>query len=159
VVSIHLPALRERKEDLPELMEYFLHRYSQTFNKNVPALSKTTLKLLQNYHWPGNVRELENVIKKIVLLENEALALSELLQTDSKPTWNHPKQDPHVSPKISLKNVGKLAAREAERQLILQTLMETRWNRKKVAEQLDISYKALLYKIKQNNISRKNSLL
>jgi transcriptional regulator with PAS, ATPase and Fis domain len=159
VVSIHMPALRERKDDIPELMDFFLQKYAASFNKRVPSVSKATLKSLISYTWPGNIRELENLAKKFVILENESLALTELVDPGvmAMPKPFAP-GDPS-NPRVSLKNVGRMAAREAERKLILGTLMETRWNRRKAAELLDISYKALLYKIKQNNIIRKISHL
>jgi two-component system response regulator AtoC len=155
VVSIQLPPLRERKEDLPELIDYFLSHYSLTFNKKMPSLSKVMMSSLLAHHWPGNVRELENVIKKIVVLENETLALAEINSVEDYSSLTVPLKVEKNAMRISLKTAGKIAAREAERELILGTLSETRWNRKKTAELLDISYKALLYKIKQNNISRK----
>jgi two-component system response regulator AtoC len=160
VVSISLPPLRERKEDLPELIDFFLNKFSATFNKPSPALTKTTLVSLQNYYWPGNVRELENVIKKIIVLENVTLALSDLYSSNSQPHKVASKvADPGSPPHLSLKNVGKLAAREAERELIMGTLLETHWNRRRAAELLDISYKALLYKIKQNKINKKRGII
>ncbi len=103
---------------------------------------------LLTHHWPGNVRELENVIKKIVVLENETLALAEINGTETFTPGNHYQRNDNKSSKISLKTVGKMAAREAERKLILETLAETRWNRRRTAELLEISYKALLYKIR-----------
>jgi two-component system response regulator AtoC len=155
VVSIHLPPLRERKEDLPELIDYFLNHYSKSFNKKLPALSRFMLSALMTHHWPGNVRELENVIKKIVVLENETLALAEINGPEVYPLPNIPSRSETHPPRTSLKAAGKIAAREAERKLILETLATTRWNRRRTAELLEISYKALLYKIRQNSISRK----
>ena len=78
VVGIHLPPLRERKEDLPELIDHFVNKYSSLYKKKNIPLSKTAMNSLVSYHWPGNVRELENVIKKMIILENESLAISEL---------------------------------------------------------------------------------
>ncbi len=155
VVSIQLVPLRERKDDLPELIDHFLSHYSRTFNKKMPSLSRVMMSSLLTHHWPGNVRELENVIKKIVVLENETLALAEMNGTEAYSPLNIPLKSEKNATKISLKAVGKMAAREAERKLILETLAETHWNRRRTAEILEISYKALLYKIKQNSISRK----
>jgi two-component system, NtrC family, response regulator AtoC len=159
VVSIHLPPLRERKEDVLELCEYFLRKYSSIFEKKYPILSKTGINSLLSYDWPGNVRELENIVKKIVVLENEEFALKDFglgseLSANSSVNGTSPTQG-----RISLKKAGKMAAQEAEKDLILGTLMETRWNRKKAAALLDISYKALLYKIKQTGISKKRVLI
>jgi two-component system, NtrC family, response regulator AtoC len=153
VVSIHLPPLRERKEDILELAECFLKKYSCLFEKTVSPLSQAAVNSLLSYHWPGNVRELENIIKKVVVLENEELATRDLTSL-SRPLANEHVQNLRNG-RPSLKKVGKLAAQEAEKELIMDTLLETRWNRKKAAELLDISYKALLYKIKQSGLCKR----
>jgi two-component system, NtrC family, response regulator AtoC len=154
VVSIHLPPLRERMEDLFELADFFLRKYADIFDKKYVPLTKSTLSVFHSYHWPGNVRELENIIKKIVVLENQESALRDIGMVSA----SNPIEDSNTSgqtQRFSLKKVGKLAAQEAEKQLILDTLLQTRWNRKKAADLLDISYKALLYKIKQSGISKR----
>ncbi len=155
VVSLHLPPLRERPEDILDLAEYFLGRYSALFGKKSTSLSNATLNSLVSYSWPGNVRELENVIKKIVVLESEEFALRDISSSSRRGTLDLASQEIPANGKISLKKAGKLAAQEAEKQIILGTLVETRWNRKKAAELLDISYKALLYKIKQTGLVKK----
>jgi two-component system response regulator AtoC len=155
VVSIHLPPLRERKEDILDLAEHFLAKYSTLFDKSVAALSRSTADAFVSYDWPGNVRELENMVKKIVVLQNEDVAVRELgISTAAGERVEQP-EIRGTGGRLSLKKVGKLAAHEAEKQLIMKTLLETRWNRKKAAELLDISYKALLYKIKQNGLSKR----
>lgn len=155
VVSIHLPPLRERKEDISELADYFLRKYSSIFDKKYQSLSPSTLNALFAYNWPGNVRELENLIKKIVVFENEEYALQSLDPGMINPTTSVSVVEAGANGRVSLKKIGKLAAQEAEKQLILKTLLETRWNRKKAADLLEISYKALLYKIKQAGLSKK----
>ena len=155
VVSIHLPPLRERKEDIAELADYFLRKYSSIFDKRYQPLSKPTTNALFAYSWPGNVRELENLIKKIVVFENEEYALQNLDPGMNSPAGRVGSPEAGDQGRVSLKKIGKLAAQEAEKQLILQTLLETRWNRKKAADLLEISYKALLYKIKQAGLSKK----
>jgi two-component system response regulator AtoC len=155
VVSIHLPPLREHKEDVPELVDYFLRRYSSLFEKSRPTLSKMAMNALLSYDWPGNVRELENVIKKIVVLENEEFALRDMGMNSKMAAQNEGSRLPQTNGRISLKKAGKFAAMQAEKELILGTLLETRWNRKKAAVILEISYKALLYKIKQAGLSKK----
>ena len=155
VVSIHLPPLRDRKEDIPELCEHFLAKYATVFDKTQLPLSKAAMNYFMSYDWPGNVRELENVVKKIVVLENEDLAFRDM---GIASTATGPETQPQLSgipERISLKKAGKMAAQEVEKQLILGTLLETRWNRKKAADLLQISYKALLYKIKQSGISKR----
>jgi two-component system, NtrC family, response regulator AtoC len=152
VVSIHLPPLRERMEDLFELADFFLRKYAGIFDKQYVPLAKSTLGVFHSYHWPGNVRELENIIKKIVVLENQESALRDIGMVS---TCTEDGTITAQNQRFSLKKVGKLAAQEAEKQLILDTLLQTRWNRKKAADLLDISYKALLYKIKQSGISKR----
>ena len=154
VVSIHLPPLRERMEDLFELADFFLHKHADIFDKKYVPLTKSTLSVFHSYHWPGNVRELENIIKKIVVLENQESALRDIgIISPSSATETTSASEQNQ--RFSLKKVGKLAAQEAEKQVILDTLLQTRWNRKKAADLLDISYKALLYKIKQSGISKR----
>jgi len=155
VVSIHLPPLRERKEDIAELSDYFLRKYSSIFDKRYQALSTSTQNALFAYNWPGNVRELENLVKKIVVFENEEYALQSLDPGLINTTTSVSVGETGTNGRVSLKKIGKLAAQEAEKQLILKTLLETRWNRKKAADLLEISYKALLYKIKQAGLSKK----
>ena len=143
-VSLRLPPLRERREDIPVLMDFFLGKHSMLLGRPRPAVSSQALRALQEYSWPGNIRELENVIKKIVALGNAEEAVGDL-------GWN-PDDGHHpgiVHETISLKQAAKAASRQAERELILQVLTRVRWNRKRAARDLQISYKALLYKLKQ----------
>jgi two-component system, NtrC family, response regulator AtoC len=144
-VCLRLPPLRERKEDVPQLVEYFLTKHATQLGRARSSVSPATLEVLLNHRWPGNVRELENVVKKIVALGDERLAVAELgngVSTTRMPetvmTHGH-----------SLKAAARAASREAERELILKALTRTRWNRKRAAQELQISYKSLLYKLKQ----------
>jgi two-component system, NtrC family, response regulator AtoC len=143
-VCLRLPPLRRRREDIPLLAGFFLDKYSRLFRRGEMSLSERTLGLLVEYPWPGNIRELENVIKKIVALENEELAVSDL---SARPKFQVPSGS--VMFTRSLKAASRAASQQAERELILQTLTRTHWNRKKAAEALQISYKALLNKLKQ----------
>jgi len=143
-VCLRLPPLRKRKEDIPLLAQFFLNKYSQLFHREKVSLSERTLGLLVHYSWPGNIRELENVIKKIVALENEELAVSDL---SARPTPLAPIGTTLTT--CSLKAAARAASQHAERELILQTLTRTHWNRKRAAEALQISYKSFLYKLKQ----------
>ncbi len=143
-VTLRLPPLRERKEDIPALLECFLAKHSNELKKNAPNLSSDVRELLVSYHWPGNIRELENVAKKIVAVGDPMLALGDLraiLVTVPVTAGN-----PHIS---SLKAAARAASRRTERELILKALEQTHWNRKRAARELQISYKSLLYKIKQ----------
>lgn len=142
-VCLRLPPLRERSEDVLPLAEFFLTKHGALLRRPRPTLSSRTRDALSNYSWPGNIRELENVVKKIVAL-NESLAISELEQSRTIGASAGPPQ-----PTCSLKAASRAASREAERELILKALSRTRWNRKRAAQELQISYKSLLYKLKQ----------
>ena len=203
VVSIALPPLRERREEVPVLADYFLKKYSVQYNRPRVDLSPDTLHLLMEYDWPGNVRELENLIKRTVVLGAEApirkeiahgiavaaqkqssLASRQAVVNARAAVSPHPQssngrgsypafavvggssgEKSHRTPteiacaaaeagNYSLKDISRTAAREAERELIFKMLQRTRWNRKETAEILGISYKALLYKIKENGLDK-----
>lgn len=144
-VCLRLPPLRQRREDVPALAEYFLQKYSALFSRPRPQLAAHTLRILQDHAWPGNVRELENVMRKLVALGDEGIALADL------GNGNGQAEQPggNGSGGLSLKEAARAASRHAERELILKVLGRTRWNRKRAAQELRISYKALLYKLKQ----------
>ena len=143
-VCLRLPPLRERKEDIPSLADFFLSKYAMQFGRTQGSLSARALALFKEYSWPGNIRELENVVKKIVALNDEDLAISELVRTPSGTNVAGVESQTR-----SLKVAARAASREAERELILKALARTRWNRKRAAQELQISYKSLLYKLKQ----------
>jgi two-component system, NtrC family, response regulator AtoC len=143
-VCLRLPPLRERKEDIPSLADFFLSKHAENFGRVQASLSARALALFMEYSWPGNIRELENVVKKIVALNDEDLAISELVRTPNVTATTGVE-----SPTRSLKVAARAASREAERELILKALARTRWNRKRAAQELQISYKSLLYKLKQ----------
>lgn len=156
-VYLRLPPLRDRREDIPALVEFFFKKYASLFERPEPKISDPTMDLLLRHSWPGNIRELENVARKIVALGNETLATHELA-AESAPTGGEPNGDgtkhsenSHAStaPSRSLKEAAREASRQAEKVMILNQLERTRWNRKKTARDLQISYKALLYKLKQ----------
>jgi two-component system response regulator AtoC len=110
-----------------------------------PTLSPRTLQVFLNHSWPGNIRELENVVKKIVVLGDEQLTTADLDAATQEPR----KTDAAARYSYSLKAAARAASREAERELIMKALARTRWNRKRAAQELQISYKSLLYKLKQ----------
>jgi two-component system response regulator AtoC len=142
-VILRLPPLRERKEDIPDLLECFLGKHSNELNKSTPELTREARKLLFAYDWPGNIRELENVARKIVAVGDAGLALGDLSARVAQPV---------VAASVSgssLKVAARAASRRTERELILKALEQTHWNRKRAARDLQISYKSLLYKIKQ----------
>ncbi|MGA2844577.1 MAG: sigma 54-interacting transcriptional regulator [Candidatus Acidiferrales bacterium] len=143
-VCLRLPPLRDRKEDIPLLVESFLTKYAAEFGRPRPSLSPRALRMLLDYSWPGNIRELENAVKKIVALGAENLALPDLV---AEPVETRTEVSETRS--YSLKAAARAASREAEREMILEALARTRWNRKRAAQELQISYKSLLYKLKQ----------
>ena len=143
-VCLRLPPLRDRKEDIPLLVESFLTKYAAEFGRPRPSLSPRALRMLLDYSWPGNIRELENAVKKIVALGAENLALPNLV---AEPIETRIEVSETRS--YSLKAAARAASREAEREMILEALARTRWNRKRAAQELQISYKSLLYKLKQ----------
>jgi len=147
-VCLRLPPLRDRKEDIPLLVESFLTKYAAEFGRPRPSLSPRALRMLLDYSWPGNIRELENAVKKIVALGAENLALPDLV---AEPVETRTEVSETRS--YSLKAAARAASREAEREMILEALARTRWNRKRAAQELQISYKSLLYKLKQIGLS------
>ncbi len=142
-VCLRLPPLRQRKEDIPCLVNFFLAKYAQDFGRPAPILSAATQKLFNEYSWPGNIRELEDAAKAIVALGDESVAMGGLraMLTKSDRFGN--------GEQVSLKQASRAASRQAEKELILRVLNRTRWNRRRAAQELQISYKALLYKLKQ----------
>jgi DNA-binding NtrC family response regulator len=140
---LRLPPLRERKEDIPAFIEYFLTKYAGASNKPVPSLESSTLDMLTSYSWPGNIRELENLALKLVTFGDVRVALDELQSRHSAS--QRLQQNVGVS---SLKVAARAASKQAERELIMQALERTRWNRKRAAQELQISYKSFLYKLK-----------
>jgi two-component system, NtrC family, response regulator AtoC len=142
-VCLRLPPLRQRKEDIPVLMEQFLAKYATEFRRPVPTLSKETRRLFQDYSWPGNLHELEAAARILVALGDEQLAMGGLRALLQKAP------SPRNGKTVSLKAASKAASHEAEKELILKVLTRTRWNRRRAAAELQISYKALLYKLKQ----------
>jgi len=145
VVNMQLPPLRDRIADIPDLTVYFLDYYNKKYNCRAKSLSSELMAILQRYHWPGNIRELQNLVKRYVILGTEDVISSELLTSDQR-SFN---SDIPFDGSMSLKKVTRQAVREIERNVILKVLQANHWNRKKAAEVLDISYRALLYKIRE----------
>lgn len=151
-ICLRLPPLRQRKDDIPYLLSFFLKKYASLFGKLEPVLGQATMDLLRGYSWPGNIRELENLARKIVVLGNEQLAIGDIAEgRTAKMADPVPGPVPEYSRGNgrSLKEVARQASRKAEQEMILQQLERTRWNRKRTARELQISYKSLLNKLKQ----------
>lgn len=150
VVSIELPALRDHRSDVPMLLDHFLQYYQTKFERSLEPLSNSVLRLLEGYHWPGNVRELENLVKRYVVLGKEQAIVEALSVGESANSASPFIVDGHLPLRIQTQR----AIRVLERQIILRALNEHRWNRRKTAQALDISYRALLYKIKDAGLPR-----
>lgn len=153
VVNLHLPPLRERAADIPDLVAYFLEYHNRKYNCRAKPLSAEMMNTLRKYHWPGNVRELENLIKRYVILGNEEVISSDLAPR-SPDFFNA--EIPLDGP-ISLKKLTRQAVRELERKVILRVLQNHHWNRKQAARTLSISYRALLYKIRDAGLPSNRS--
>ena len=148
VLTLELPPLRERREDIPVLVKYFLDNYSRKFNAPVCPLSNELLNQLQEYHWPGNIRELENLIQSYVILDSEE-EIRRAMQNGDQDSLNL--EIPHDGG-IPLKRVVRQAVKQLERKIILRVLEANRWNRKTTARALSISYAALLYKMREAGV-------
>ncbi|RPJ71125.1 MAG: sigma-54-dependent Fis family transcriptional regulator [Acidobacteria bacterium] len=171
VVAVVLPPLRERPEDIRALADHFLRTFPVHCNKARPPIGEDTLRLLTEYEWPGNVRELQNTVRRLVLPGGEAEVRRELQRAIaarvSHPAPRERERPVTPSPPVAaddesaatpvagtLKEIARTAARAAERAAIFKVLQRTRWNRKAAAEFLGISYKALLYKIRENGLDK-----
>ena len=153
VVNLHMPPLRERRGDIEDLVSYFLEYYNRKYNCRARSLSPDLLAVLQKYHWPGNIRELENLVKRYVILGNEEVITNDLVAREQE--YFNP--DINLDGPISLKKLTRQATRELERKVILKVLQANHWNRKQAARALSISYRALLYKIRDAGLPPKRS--
>ena len=193
VIEVTVPPLRERRSEISNLTGFFIDRYARRYNRPVRQLSEVLAGLFQTYDWPGNIRELENMIKRIVILQDESLVVREMTRANrphpayavagvgagsgsvtpssvsrvppTAPAVDEPDLDEELlaaeeataAPATGsrLADVAKSASIKAERALIEETLTAVQWNRRRAAEQLGVSYKTLLNKIKECGISRK----
>ncbi len=140
-VCLRIPPVRQRQEDVPQLISFFLSKYSAAFQRPIPPLSKETRQLFHEHTWPGNLVEIEAAARAIVAVGDETVAMGGLRSMLVRAQ--------NGNGKTSLKEAARAASREAEKELILKVLTRTRWNRRRAAQELQISYKALLYKLKQ----------
>ncbi len=154
VIEIRIPPLRERREEVPGLVDFFLKKFNAQYGRAVDIPSDT-MRVFVDYHWPGNIRELENAVKRVVVLGTARPVHTEIIGNINRgPRVTMPGMPTAAavaSPDapISLKEIARQAAREAERVAIKEVLDRVHWNRAKAARLLQISYKALLYKIVQ----------
>jgi two-component system response regulator AtoC len=164
VVEIHVPSLRERKEETPFLVNYYLEKFQKQYHREV-LLTSEAITLLVEYGWPGNIRELENVIRRLVVLgsaqsaQKEILARlratepSPILPGDQVPAASEPREDPI----LTLREVARRAAREAERKALSEVLERVHWNRAAAARLLKVSYKTILSKIAECGLDPKGT--
>jgi len=185
VIEVTVPPLRERRDEIAHLTTFFMDRYARRYNRAARDLSPELQQLFLTYEWPGNIRELENMIKRIVILQDEHLVVREMTRAarpvpayagagvgagsviaaeepdegdidaaeDAEPQPEEPVAMAPVGSRLA--DVAKSAAIKAERAIIEDTLRQVHWNRRRAAEQLGVSYKTLLNKIKECGISRK----
>jgi len=142
-VSLHVPPLRQCKEDIPALADYYLSRNAAALGLPQPSLSSQTLQVLLEHSWSRNIRELQDVTQNIVKFGEERVAAELGLGPKASPSPSGAAEG------VSLKHFARQASQKAEQELILNALTRTHWNRKRAAQELQISYKALLYKLKR----------
>ena len=145
-VTVNLPPLRQRIADLPILIDYFIDHYARVFHNTPELLSKSAVRLMQNYHWPGNIRQLENLIRSYVLIGSEEALVAEMMPEAPRGGIT---TELDLSEPVSLKTITKKATQDLERQIILKVLQANSWNRQKTAKWLQISYRSLLYKLSE----------
>src|SRR6202521_4676417 len=149
VLSINVPPLRERASEIPLLFRHFLQKYSEKFNKVPMVPSQHLLEAAVRYPWPGNLRELENFVKRYVILEDDEGSFRELLEMSATRQRTSPREEAAPVREQGLKALVRSLKDEAEMEAIADALEKTHWCRKDAAKMLGISYKALLYKIRQ----------
>jgi DNA-binding NtrC family response regulator len=163
--TITLPPLRERQAEIPVLLRHFMTRLAALYSLPAVHLSAALIEACLRYPWPGNLRELENFVKRYLVMGDEAMAMAELRanwrlnQTIKEPAVPiAPRSEPFLTngeaQRSQLTSVLRTLKNETELQAISRALQETRWNRKRAARLLNISYRGLLYKIRQHGITR-----
>jgi two-component system response regulator AtoC len=152
VLSLHIPPLRERTAEIPLLFRHFLVKYSEKYQKRAPDPSKHLLEAALRYPWPGNLRELENFVKRYVILEDDEGSFRELLEMTGQQHRTAPREETPAPKEQGLKALVRGLKDEAEMEAIADALEKTNWCRKDAARMLGISYKALLYKMRQFNL-------
>jgi len=151
VINLSLVPLRERKGDLPELCEHFREKLGKKFGKVAPPLTSGTLRQLEHRNWPGNLRELENWMTRAIILGDERALSAEIARKQLPARSDRPRRPRNGH----LREASRQAASSAARVAILKVLEANRWNRRKTAEQLKMSYRSLLYKLGETSVSRR----
>jgi two-component system response regulator AtoC len=169
VMAVHVPPLRQRREEIPVLVERFLREFASQYGRPAPALSTATRERLLRYSWPGNVRELENTVRRIVVLGGDAFLTDELREDAATPaadatTGPSARADMGVSAAApgsgslvwqegeGLRDIARRAAEAAEGLVLQEVLDRVRWNRLEAARRLRVSYKTLLTKMKLHGL-------
>ncbi len=155
--TMHIPPLRDRKEEIPILLKHSMTRMAERYARAPLPLSPAMLQACHDHSWPGNLRELNNFLKRYLILGDEQLAMTELLPRNDGNGGMHADSSGRPAEGGGLKSLARNAKDEAEAQAITQALEQTNWNRKQAAAMLQISYKALLYKIRQYGIAEARS--
>ena len=153
VINILVPPLRERPEEIAGLVDYFVRRYSRVFKVPERAVTPEIMQAFLAHSWPGNIRELENFIKRMIVLQDWTLPRM-LVVPSTAPALGAGPEPFAVTKGLSLKEISRRAVLEAERDVIRRALEQCRWNRVKTAKMLRISYRALLYKIKDMGLKQ-----
>ena len=148
VLTIQLPSLRDRRDDIPVLVDYFLRTHSKRLGRSAPPLTEGLLTDLMKYSWPGNIRELENLIKSYVVFGSEEDLRAAM--RNGHEDFLHPEIPSNGV--VSLKKVVRAATKQLERTFILKALETHRWNRRKAAQALSISYAGLLCKMREAGV-------
>jgi two-component system response regulator AtoC len=148
VVTVEIPPLRERPQDIPLLCRYFVEKYAERYESSVRELPSELMDAFVRYEWPGNVRQLENLVRRFLILPD----LEATVEILARPGGHEPEVG---AEKPALKQISHKAAEQVERELVLRTLAQTNWNRKRAAQELGICYKALLNKLKKWNIGER----
>jgi len=154
VITITLPSLRDRRDDIPYLVDYLRAQFNRRFKHDAPPVSREALQLLQQRDWPGNIRELENCVARYVILGSEEVFHSDH-DSSSEKKGLHISYELNEDGNIPLKRIAQQVTRRMEHDVILKVLQANHWNRRKTAEILKISYRALLYKVRQAGLPSK----
>jgi two-component system, NtrC family, response regulator AtoC len=153
-VTVELPPLRSRLEDLPILVDYLLNLHAKTFAVQPKPLSSEILKLMQHYHWPGNIRQLENMLRSYVLVGSEEALVADMVPSAQSSLI--PEMD--LTTPLSLKEITRATTRSIEREVILKVLQANGWSRRKTAKWLNISYRSLLYKLQEVQVNTRSTV-
>ena len=153
-VKVVLPPLRERSEDIPGLVEFFLEKHSREAMRQRPTLSHDAMQMMEGYYWPGNIRQMDNLVRNFIMMGSEEVITRELMDSRNGLTKNWALDQVDVSQPVALREITRQVTQDIERQIILKVLQANGWNRQKTAKWLSISYRSLLYKLSDYSSSQ-----